>query len=98
MSNGQAELTYWFSVCLWSLVIGCIPGAIAKNKGHSFAVWWLFGAALFVVALPLSIVLKNEKNEKNASIDQHLQMRQLEQQVAELQKKVAESKSDTKGP
>lgn len=56
----NAESTYWFYVCVWSLVLGCIPGAIAQKKGHSFVVWWLFGAAIFVVALPISIMLKEK--------------------------------------
>lgn len=39
-------------------VIGVIPAAIAHRKGHSFGKWWLFGVALFILALPLSITLK----------------------------------------
>lgn len=45
-------------IILLALVIGCVPGAIAQSKGHSFVAWWLFGAALFIVALPMSIMLK----------------------------------------
>jgi hypothetical protein len=39
-------------------VIGIIPAFIASNKGHSFLAWWVFGALLFIVALPMAIVLK----------------------------------------
>lgn len=39
-------------------VIGLLPANIASNKGHSFASWWLFGAALFIVALPMAILAK----------------------------------------
>jgi uncharacterized membrane protein YeaQ/YmgE (transglycosylase-associated protein family) len=39
-------------------VIGLLPAAIAHNKGQSFALWWLYGAALFIVALPHAILLK----------------------------------------
>jgi hypothetical protein len=42
------------AVCL----LGLITGAIAKNKGHSFGKWWFYGAALFIVALPMAIMLK----------------------------------------
>jgi hypothetical protein len=42
------------TVCL----LGLITGAIAKNKGHSFGKWWFYGAALFIVALPMAIMLK----------------------------------------
>lgn len=39
-------------------LLGMITGAIAHNKGHSFAKWWFYGAALFIVALPMAIMLK----------------------------------------
>jgi hypothetical protein len=39
-------------------LLGIVPGVIAKNKGHSFGLWWLFGAVLFPVALPLAFVVK----------------------------------------
>src|SRR5262245_32151157 len=32
--------------------VGLIPAAIAKSKGRDFLLWWLFGAALLIVALP----------------------------------------------
>jgi hypothetical protein len=43
---------------LTAALIGLLPAAIAHGKGHNFAVWWFFGAALFIVALPWAIVLK----------------------------------------
>ena len=44
-----------------AVVIGLIPAAIANSKGGSFAGWWLFGAALFIVALPAALVMKPDK-------------------------------------
>ena len=44
-----------------AVLIGVIPGAIASGKGHSFVGWWLFGAALFIVALPMSLMLKRDE-------------------------------------
>jgi uncharacterized paraquat-inducible protein A len=41
---------------LIALLIGLIPATIAKNKGRSFWLWWLYGAALFIVALPHAIL------------------------------------------
>lgn len=41
-----------------AVLIGLIPGTIAKNKGHSFGAWWAFGALLFIVALPMALVMK----------------------------------------
>jgi len=40
------------------LIIGSIPGAIAQSKGRSFVGWWLYGAALFIIALPHSLLLR----------------------------------------
>lgn len=47
---------------LVAAVLGILPAAIAHRKGYSFGLWWLFGAALFIVALPWAIVIK--KNEE----------------------------------
>ena len=44
-------------LCIGSLVLGLIPAAIASNKGHSFLGWWVFGALLFIVALPVAILV-----------------------------------------
>ena len=44
-------------------VIGLIPAAIAHSKGHSFFMWWIYGAALFIVALPHSLLLKPDTKE-----------------------------------
>lgn len=48
-----------------AILIGLIPAAIAKDKGRSFGLWWFFGASLFIVALPASLLIK-----KNASAGQ----------------------------
>lgn len=39
-------------------VIGLIPAAIAKSKGYSFILWWIFGTFLFIVALPVALLMK----------------------------------------
>ena len=41
-----------------AILIGLIPAAIAQSKGKSFVAWWLYGAALFIVALPHSLLMK----------------------------------------
>jgi hypothetical protein len=40
------------------ILIGLIPAAIAKSKGRSFAVWWFYGSALFIVALPHALIMR----------------------------------------
>ena len=32
-------------------LLGLIPANIAKNKGHSFSLWWFYGWMLFIVAI-----------------------------------------------
>ena len=41
-----------------AVVIGLLPAAIAHHKGRSFAAWWLYGALLWIVAVPHAIVMK----------------------------------------
>lgn len=41
-----------------AILIGLIPAAIAQSKGRDFIIWWIFGSALFIVALPASLIIK----------------------------------------
>jgi hypothetical protein len=49
-----------------AVLIGLIPAFIARNKGKSFLLWWFYGAMLFMVALPHSLLIKpdNQKVEQ----------------------------------
>jgi hypothetical protein len=47
-------------VLLAAVCLGVIPGLIAQSKGRSFFAWWLYGAALFIVALPHSIIITKD--------------------------------------
>jgi hypothetical protein len=58
-----------------AILIGLIPAAIAKGIGRSFGLWWIYGAALFIVALPHALMMK----ANNAAIEQ--------QQISEGMKK-----------
>lgn len=46
---------------LIAILIGLIPANIAKNKGKDFWIWWLFGAMLFIIALPCAILMVPEE-------------------------------------
>ena len=46
------------SILLLAVCIGVIPAFIAQSKGRIFLAWWIYGAALFVVALPHSLLIK----------------------------------------
>lgn len=39
-------------------LLGLIPAVIAQRKGRSFVAWWMYGALLFIVALPHSLLMK----------------------------------------
>lgn len=53
-------------ILLIAILIGLIPAAIAKSKGRSFGLWWFYGAMLFIVALPHSLIMKPD----NAALEQ----------------------------
>ncbi|USB65955.1 zinc ribbon domain-containing protein [Klebsiella pneumoniae] len=48
-------------------LLGLIPAFIAQGKGRSFAVWWVYGFLLFIVAIIHAIFVKPIGN-KGASI------------------------------
>jgi cytochrome c-type biogenesis protein len=39
-------------------LLGLLPAFLAHRKGRSFWTWWLFGATLFPVALPMALYLR----------------------------------------
>ena len=45
---------------LFATLIGLIPAAIAKSKGHSFLGFWIYGALLFIVALAHALLMKSD--------------------------------------
>lgn len=45
-----------------AVLIGLIPAAIAQGKGKSFVVWWVYGAALFIIVLPHALIMKPDLN------------------------------------
>jgi hypothetical protein len=49
-------------VFIIALLIGLIPAFIAQNKGKSFVLWWIYGALIFIVALPHSLIMKADQH------------------------------------
>lgn len=45
-------------VILLAALLGLIPAVIAKGKGRSFGLWWIYGAALFIIALPHALLMR----------------------------------------
>ncbi len=57
-------------ILLIAALIGLIPAAIAQGKGHSFILWWIYGAAIFIIALPHALLLRPSKERLDqAQID-----------------------------
>jgi hypothetical protein len=48
-------------ILIIAILIGFIPAAIASSKGRNFVAWWLYGAALFIVALPHALLMKADE-------------------------------------
>lgn len=53
-------------ILIIAIIIGLIPASIASGKGRSFGLWWFYGAALFIVALPHALIMK----ANNSAIEQ----------------------------
>lgn len=47
------------------LLLGLIPAAIASSKGRNFLGWWIYGSALFIVALPHALVIGAGGTKRN---------------------------------
>lgn len=46
-----------------AILIGLIPAFIARSKGRDFLLWWIYGAAIFIVAIIHALLLKpNEQS------------------------------------
>lgn len=43
-------------------LLGLIPAFIAKNKGKSFVAWWIYGALIFIVALPHALIMTSDRH------------------------------------
>ena len=50
-------------ILMMAAIVGLIPAYIAKTKGRSFGLWWLYGAALFIVALPHALIMRPDNKQ-----------------------------------
>lgn len=46
------------TILIVMVLIGLIPATVARGKGREFALWWVYGSLLFIVALPHALLLK----------------------------------------
>jgi hypothetical protein len=47
-------------ILVLAILLGLIPAAIASSKGKSFIAWWIYGAALFIIALPHALIMSSD--------------------------------------
>ena len=40
-----------------AILLGLIPAFVAQSKGRSFIVFWIYGALIFIIALPHSLLM-----------------------------------------
>jgi hypothetical protein len=45
-----------------AIIIGLVPAVIARSKGRSFVPWWIYGSALFIIALPHALIMRALQN------------------------------------
>jgi len=53
-------------VLIFATVLGLVPAVVAQSKGRSFGLWWFYGAMLFIVALPHSLIITADKKAVEA--------------------------------
>jgi hypothetical protein len=49
-----------------AILIGLLPAYLAQKKGRSFGLWWIYGALLFIVALPHALLMKPSPGSEEA--------------------------------
>jgi hypothetical protein len=53
-------------ILIFAVLLGLIPAYLAQKKGRSFGLWWLYGALLFIVALPHALIMDPFPNSEEA--------------------------------
>ena len=53
-------------ILIIAVLIGLIPATIAEHKGRPFWKWWIYGAALFIVALIHALLIPTPEDIKRA--------------------------------
>ena len=50
------------------LGLALIPAFIASSKGRSFALWYIYGVCLLIVAIPHSIIISKTTEQKDKEL------------------------------
>jgi hypothetical protein len=49
-------------------LLALIPAFIASNKGRSFILWYIYGVALLIVAIPHSLIISKTQIQKDKEL------------------------------
>ena len=64
------------------IILGIIPGMIARSKGRNFFLWFIYGSLIFIIALVHSILIKsNKKIEDTAKEPREDASRELKKDI-----------------
>jgi hypothetical protein len=61
-------------ILILAALIGLVPAVIAQKKGYSFGLWWFYGAALFIIALPHALIMKPSEGSEADNKQRALEM------------------------
>lgn len=50
-------------IFILAILIGLIPAFVAQGKGRNFFLWWLYGAAIWIVAFPHALLMAPRREE-----------------------------------
>lgn len=59
---------YIINILIWAILLGLIPAFIAQSKGRSFVAWWIYGALLFIVALPHALLIDTDHDNRDITM------------------------------
>ena len=48
------------AMAIVAALLGIVVGLIARRKGRSFLLWWLYGALIFVIAFVHVLIIKRK--------------------------------------
>ena len=79
-----------------TLLIGWIPALIAKRKGRNFAVWLIYGGALFIVALIHALLMSPLTAAELEQEEERTRQTLIQEKQAEETRRDAEARENAK--
>jgi hypothetical protein len=64
------------ALLILAALLGLLPASIARSKGRGIRAWWMYGAALFIVALPQCAALGRRCRVRPTTVQRRGPLRQ----------------------